>query len=1075
MDKRPNHRIDFEKIPELGPVGPPSPELAKKILAYVSDYTDWKTVGPWFHDIWDNVSEKDPSLTVPQFQRALKYLREHDQLALGGWPRMPSEMPKPELAFYVQPGSDFLMYAASKSAERSGVRPEQPGRGDAGNGVEASRRELEKYGFARGDIADFERDVKNRSEHRDYQEVVEGIVSNMETGTDANSPEIGNEAQMVRDHLEKYVAANFDVDPRTGSLSPKTKAIPEGQPSRGDVAKGVGPPAGLGTAGGGAVEPPPPPGAPGVSAPQMPAPAQGPQPPPVANWFQRSADFLRSFAQQSFPTLTRMSQPAGEKLAEAANAKVAAKASWDYFSRVLKVTGQSLPEGMSHEEWLAADSPQKRQLGGRSLAEMTSEEHRAIGAVWLERRFRAYRAELQRQGKDASHIGTLVGQPGSPLETEADYQAGRETLWGFWEAVKAVWTPEVERNFKGLMNLDPDDNINSPSQIQRLPLNAIALTESAPDQGVVGVGARPGMGGLRINKPGFTRAAELSAPAYDIDITHMMQRTLNLGVPAARRAEFMRTAIDAGVLAEVGGRKPPPQGSYQATANGKYIAKTDQPAPTGWQHAENPNLPKGWANLERVTETPKGWSYLGIDPAGGLPGLDPNARYYAHPDVFRDVVQGLGIGERPGQTIGSGLRPVVNAIYQFALMSPVELSTHVANHFTSLFRSGMGIPIYNLKDSFSNAWKVYKAEPEIMRRVMEMAKIGASFEHEAHGGLLKSLVNLGKYLPGTDPAKVEALAEKTAPVDPTNYINTFTSKLINVMQKAVRVQLEDAFDSQVRSGALKDGQTAKRDFINSALGNYSAQASNRITQFIKDTGLQGFVTAASTFTAQGAKVATGGAINAPATSAQAGVQLRATAMLKLLPVLAIGPVVNYLAHGQAFPENIPAFAVKTRDDEDDKIHYIDPLKFTGLRRGWRATGMNALIERFVQGEASGNVFDRAMKDWFMTGEHLVAGPPMQFFHTAATGENALGHRVAAPISHATTAAGASAAERKGLLPAGSSEYKENLKAAALGVNPLIGSFTQADRPRTVRTFAENLTQSAGPFGEITRNAPKRKK
>jgi hypothetical protein len=99
------------------------------------------------------------------------------------------------------------------------------------------------------------------------------------------------------------------------------------------------------------------PGAPGAAAPVVP---ERVKPGTVASgWFQRTIDGLKGFAQQQFPSLTRLSNPAGEKLAEVANAPAAAKSSWDYFSRVLKV-------------------------GDKTLADLPAEDRRAVGAVWLE-------------------------------------------------------------------------------------------------------------------------------------------------------------------------------------------------------------------------------------------------------------------------------------------------------------------------------------------------------------------------------------------------------------------------------------------------------------------------------------------------------------------------------------------------------------------------------------------------------------------------------------------------------------------------------------------------------------------
>lgn len=832
---------------------------------------------------------------------------------------------------------------------------------------------------------------------------------------------------------------SFDFGADAGATDQPTSGQPGGTRQPGDVT-------GMGAAAPGGPSPPPPAGTPQAASPVPVPPPQAPK--PAGQWFQAAKDWLKSFAQQSFPALTRQSPAAGEKLAEASNGRAASKSAWDYFSRILKIGNTAIGD-------LKPDSPGDR----------------AAGAVWLERRMRHERQQLDDQATEANaaattlhrralaepdpkekdrlfdeadrerqrafdastardEVATLVGSPGSPLATEQDFEDGLRGMWSFFEGVKQEWTPEVDKNYRGLKGLDPGDEINAPSQIPGLPLNAIPLDPKQP--GAVVASHAPGskgMQGLKINRPQFMKRADLNAPAYDLSLTRMMQRTLDLGIPAARRAEFVRQAIQDSVLAAVTGKDAPPEG----------------------------------------------FKYLALDATRGLPGLDPQARYYADPTVYRDVVQGLGIGERPGQNIASGIRPAMDLLYNVSLMSPVELATHLANHVTALFRSGMGIPIYNLKDTIGNAWKVWQKDPAILKDVADLAAMSASFSHEAKGGLAKSLVELGQFIPGLDPAKVAAAGETVGKFDPTTYLNRFTTGLIDVLQKAVRVQLGDAYDKMVAAGKFQDSETGKRDFINQAVGNYNSQAGNRLAQFLKDSGLQSFATAAHTFTIQGVKSVYGGAINAPTTSWKAEMQVRSLAVLKMLPFLAMGPVLNSLAWGQAFPANVPAFSLKTRED-DDKTHYFDPLAFTGLRRGARITGLSAIGEGLRKGQTGGQMADQALLRDIPHGiEHLLTGPPAQTAHTLLTGEDAMGHQVAKKVSTAATPQGQRAAVQKGLPPAGSSQFLQNATAAGLGVNPVVKTLTGADKPKSPRTWIDNLMQSAGPFGERTGTTPNKKK
>jgi len=841
--------------------------------------------------------------------------------------------------------------------------------------------------------------LDNAFEPRTFRKKLKNFVEDLAGANGLFGEEYPDVVSMAAEHLgvEPRVGAAFgDIDAAVKEVDNAAReAIQAGhspqevaEVSRSEQAAGVdegderAADFGLGASAGGVPARLPGAGAPGVGVGIQPQPVQRGN--ATGSWYQQLRDGLKAFAQQAFPATTRLDRLTGEKLAQVANAPNAAKAGWDYYSRILKIDG-------------------------KPLRELTDAQAQLAGAVWIERRFRWAREELDRMGKDTSHIPTLVGQPDSPLTSEKVFQDNLDGMYSFFEAVKQEWTREVEKNFRGVMGLDPFDAIDSPTQEPGLPLNLIALSEDNPTQGVVKVGRKETLANLRLRKPGFTKEAQFSADAYDIDLRHMMQRTLELGTAAGRRAEWARSALEGGTL----------------------------------------------LNLDKGQQAPEGWRALPISPAHGLPGLDPKGRYVANPETYQDFVQGLGISDRPGQVLlAKALKVVNDKITAIALMTPVELATHTGNHFTALFQEGMGTPIYNLKDSFANAWKVWQGEPEIMRRVYELAKIGAAFGHDARPGILG--------------AGMEAK-------DPTAWVGKFTSKFIDTMQKAVRVQLDTAYTSLVRQGLKPNTETARRDFINQALGNYQAGAGSRLVQFIKDMGLQPFATAAATFTTQGAKKALL-MPNAPDTGVASAAKNRAIAALKLMPFLTVGPVLNSINFGQAFPKGTPPFAIKTRDDEDGKTHYIDPLAFTGLRRGWRAIGLNSLIEAYINGgKSSGEMLDKAVRDWKLTGEHFVAGPLVQAIHTAATGENMMGHRVAPKVSTAQTPKGQAAAAKKGLPEKGSSQTVQDVGAALANLNPLYAAMVGADKPKGDRTFWERLSQSFGPFGERTREAEKPKK
>ncbi len=714
--------------------------------------------------------------------------------------------------------------------------------------------------------------------------------------------------------------------------------------------------------------PPPPTNAPGAQAPVVPEPLPTAPKANISRWL----DWLKSFANQTFPTMTREARTSGEFLARAANAPATAKATYDYVSRILRID------------------------------QMSEAQRRLAGATWLEKRMRHYRAELTAAGKDAeaAKVATLVGQPGSPLTTEAVFRDTVNELFPFWETVKQEWRPIADENYRGIMGLEATDPLNVISQIPGMPIHAIAVDPAAPGAVMLGSGRKQGFENLRVSKPGFTKKASLGSEAYDVDIAHMLRSTLDQGIPASRRAEFLRQAISDNMIVAVGAGE----------------------------------------------SRPEGYRYLGLEPNRGLPDLPKDSKYYAREDVMPEIIQGLGIGDRPAQMVASGIAKIGQPLYNIALASPVELATHIANHFTALFRPGMGIPLYNLKDTYRNALDLWRRDPAILDSVRKLAEISASFGHEAKPGLFgeKGDAWLKKYtrIPGT----------QLRVGDPTARLNQLTAGIIDTMQKAVRLQLGSAYDTLVKSGHFKDTETGKRDFINQALGNYNNRANNVFTQFLKDSGIQSFATAAHTFTIQGAKQATGTAVNAQTTSHAAAMELRAIGIIKLLPFLAAGPVLNYVMWGQSFPNKVPPFAVRTGGDDNDPRTF-DPLAFTGVRRGWRMTGQNAVIENAVHGPrvlTSGprpnhEVLDRAVVDAEMSLMHMVEGPPAQFAHTALTGRDAFGRELSD--------------RREGALG--------HLGAAIIHANPVASSLMERERPGgRHRTPGERLLRSLGPFNPV---------
>lgn len=86
-----------------------SGSIEDAIVLFVESWAKEKSVGCQFDVLWKDLKESNPTLTVGQFQDALRSLYDARRIRLGGWAGMQDEIPKPELAFFV---SSKVMYYA---------------------------------------------------------------------------------------------------------------------------------------------------------------------------------------------------------------------------------------------------------------------------------------------------------------------------------------------------------------------------------------------------------------------------------------------------------------------------------------------------------------------------------------------------------------------------------------------------------------------------------------------------------------------------------------------------------------------------------------------------------------------------------------------------------------------------------------------------------------------------------------------------------------------------------------------------------------------------------------------------
>lgn len=352
-----------------------------------------------------------------------------------------------------------------------------------------------------------------------------------------------------------------------------------------------------------------------------------------------------------------------------------------------------------------------------------------------------------------------------------------------------------------------------------------------------------------------------------------------------------------------------------------------------------------------------------------------------------------------------------------SLASTVEAAYHSKNLLTMFFKPGMGYGVGFIK----NLAGVIRGDKGLRSDMVELARIGALKGEGMETGLI--------------------LPKDYAHLDPTYW----AGKSLDVLQRAMRLTANQAYDTLVNRGQAVDTQTARRNFINQ-LGQYERSSQSDYVRFLRDTGLGPFATAGTNYWVQGQRAMTLGH-GAQSTSWKAEIALRAEYAARLASAAGLALATNYVLWGRPDGDDkVPLGAIKT-GEKDGKSTYFNVTDLTGLTRGMRQTGMLSLAEGIRHDEGSGKIIDKAGESIMHSALHPATGPMVQFLHTAATGKSMLGQRLADKPD------------------VGGSELPQNLEAAIRNANPTLGTLAGWDRPNEKdATLWDRTARLAGPFG-----------
>jgi hypothetical protein len=414
-------------------------------------------------------------------------------------------------------------------------------------------------------------------------------------------------------------------------------------------------------------------------------------------------------------------------------------------------------------------------------------------------------------------------------------------------------------------------------------------------------------------------------------------------------------------------------------------------------------------------------------PPKGTQDAEPGDTFHAKPEVYDEMRQVLRV-DKPHDPI-----PFANELTALSLIAPAgEVTAHTSNLLTAMMRPGMWKGILK-GDLIRNAVGVIGKNPEIATRLMELAKIDA--------------------LKGRGPEQDSAMLGKLNPAH-------WSAKVLDTISDMMRLTLEDSYNRLSTENhwltgepLVAKGETAKRDFINGAVGQYSKGAQPRFMVLMRELGLAPFITAGTKYYMGGLDVMTGRP-GVEAANLKSRVILQGQQLAKVAAVLGGVALTNYLLWKRwDGDDSTPFGALKIGQTADGKSRYIDTANLIGLRRGMRATGVNAMLEGYRRGESGAGMTDKAQEEIVSSLVHPFLGPPGQFAYTAVTGKNALGMKVADQPE-----------------PGGSQAW-QNVVAALKNANPGVGALMGADRPGQDVPWGERFAKLAGPFSPKTRNDP----
>ena len=320
----------------------------------------------------------------------------------------------------------------------------------------------------------------------------------------------------------------------------------------------------------------------------------------------------------------------------------------------------------------------------------------------------AEKERLMKQADEANRIyreqGTFIGAIDSELGSEKKYQEViKSPEFAKWkQAWKENVVPILDDFYRKAQGIDPETEIDHPTQIPGEPLNFMAVREGKSGA------ATSRQGDLRnpkLRKYAFANQfTGLSSRGYNTSVDKVIENSIDRAASAATKASMVRTLESSGLAKWVG--------------PGERAEFGDKPGVV----FPDVNPPKGTQANE------KGQMSLSV-----------------HPDIAGELKKALRLDKVASIPL---VTPLAKANTGISLASIVEGTTHIKNIITMLGKPGM-----RPHEFVSEAWKYATGNEAIQKKIAEMASEGSMRDStDKHATLFGKYTGISKMIDIADTA-----------------------------------------------------------------------------------------------------------------------------------------------------------------------------------------------------------------------------------------------------------------------------------------------------------------------------------